>query len=38
MVEWGYNLHDAVHRYAHDEKIGLFCAVLNGKVSVAFII
>ncbi|XP_076449888.1 translin-associated factor X-interacting protein 1-like isoform X1 [Babylonia areolata] len=29
VVEWGYNLHDACQRYAHDDAIGLFWKVLN---------
>ncbi|CAL1533624.1 unnamed protein product [Lymnaea stagnalis] len=31
VVEWGYNLHDACQRYAHDDVIGLFGKVLNGE-------
>lgn len=33
VVEWGYNLHDACQRYAHDEIIGLFWDILTEKVS-----
>lgn len=29
VVEWGYNLHDACQRYAHDDTIGLFWKVLS---------
>ena len=32
IVEWGYNLHDACQRYAHDENIGLFSGVLTEEV------
>ena len=34
IIEWGYNLHDACHRYAADEHIGLFSGVLIETVSV----
>lgn len=30
-IEWGYNLEDACTRYAHDEMIGLFRAVLSNE-------
>lgn len=32
VVEWGYNLHDALQRYSHDENLGLFWGVLTGEV------
>ena len=32
VVEWGYNLHDACQRYAHDDTIGLFWKVLIEEV------
>ncbi|XP_064611191.1 translin-associated factor X-interacting protein 1-like isoform X2 [Liolophura sinensis] len=32
VVEWGYNLHDALQRYSHDESLGLFWGVLTGEV------
>uniref|UniRef100_A0A2C9JQP7 Translin-associated factor X-interacting protein 1 N-terminal domain-containing protein n=1 Tax=Biomphalaria glabrata TaxID=6526 RepID=A0A2C9JQP7_BIOGL len=31
VIEWGYNLHDACQRFAHDDVIGLFGRVLNGE-------
>lgn len=31
VVEWAYNLHDACQRYSHDDVIGLFWRVLDGK-------
>ncbi|GFN79179.1 translin-associated factor x-interacting protein 1 [Plakobranchus ocellatus] len=31
VVEWAYNLHDACQRYSHDDIIGLFWKVLDGK-------
>ncbi|BFZ19882.1 hypothetical protein BsWGS_22921 [Bradybaena similaris] len=33
VLEWGYNLHDACQRYAHDDVIGLFWKVLNGEAN-----
>lgn len=35
VMEWGYNLHDALQRYANDDNIGLFWGVLTGEVSLA---
>lgn len=32
IIEWGYNLHDACIRYAHDEQIGLFSGVLTEEI------
>ncbi|WAR12866.1 TXIP1-like protein, partial [Mya arenaria] len=32
IIEWGYNLHDACQRYAHDEHIGLFSGVLTEEI------
>ncbi|XP_045191892.2 translin-associated factor X-interacting protein 1-like [Mercenaria mercenaria] len=32
IIEWGYNLHDACQRYAHDEHIGLFHGVLTEEI------
>ncbi|XP_048254732.1 translin-associated factor X-interacting protein 1-like [Haliotis rufescens] len=32
VMEWGYNLHDALQRYANDDNIGLFWGVLTGEV------
>lgn len=32
IIEWGYNLHDACQRYAHDEHVGIFSGVLTEEV------
>ncbi|XP_074645033.1 translin-associated factor X-interacting protein 1-like [Tubulanus polymorphus] len=32
VIEWGYNLHDACERYAHDERLGTFYGILTGDV------
>ena len=31
VIEWGYNLHDACQRYAHDERINTFFKILNSE-------
>jgi len=38
ITEWGYNLHDACQRYAHDEHIGLFSGVLTEEVGSTLVI
>lgn len=37
IIEWGYNLHDACHRYASDEHIGLFSGVLTEEVKISYL-
>ena len=37
MSEWAYNLHDGAARYSHDEKIGMFSAILNNEVRIYMI-
>jgi len=32
VVEWGYNLHDAMMRYSTDRNISIFSGVLNGEL------
>lgn len=33
VIEWGYNIHDALIRYSFDKNVASFSAILNEEVS-----
>lgn len=32
VIEWGYNVHDALLRYDYDSNFAMFSAILKGEV------